>query len=266
MTIFKYEIKRHQKYILGWAVTLAVCILLMTPTYYSFMDVAESSNELYETLGTSEFYKSVGVSMDYLTSPMGIYAFLTSFFMIASGIFGMHFGISIHTKEFSEKTSEYLYTKPHTRKEIFWAKAGTVSAGVLIVGVLYVAASVVAVRMARPDILWGEFFLISLSLLWLTLLFAAMGILLGTIFSNNGSPLLTAGMVILVEYCITSFSNIIGSKGISFLSPYSFFSGAGIAKNGFYDGAYLIWYVVLFVLFVWTAYRHFLKKDIQFRA
>lgn len=113
MVILKYELKRHRKYILGWAIALALCVFVMTPTYYSFMDV--STGDLYETLGTSDFYKGVGVSMEYLTSPLGIYAFLTSFFMIASGIFGMHFGIAIHTKECSERTSEYLFTKPHCR-------------------------------------------------------------------------------------------------------------------------------------------------------
>ena len=186
--------------------------------------------------------------------------------MIASGIFGLHFGISIHTKEFEEKTSEYLYTKPHTRKEIFWAKAGTVFVGVVIVGVIYVIASWLAMVLSRPEGPWGEFFLVSMSLLWVTLLFAAMGMLVGTIFSNNRSPLLTAGLVILVEYCINSFSNIVSSKGISFLSPYSFFSGAKISQNGFYEIDYLIWYLVLFALFMIIAYRHFLKKDIQFRV
>ncbi|MDO5411796.1 MAG: ABC transporter permease subunit [Lachnospiraceae bacterium] len=266
MIIFKYELRRHRKYIWGWAITLAVCILVMTPAYYSFMDVAQSSNSLYETLSTSDFYKSIGVSMEYLTSPMGIYSFLTSFFMLASGIFGMHFGISIHTKEFEEKTSEYLYTKPHTRKEIFRAKAGTVFAGALIVGAAYVLASALALKLSRPKIIWGEFFLVSLSLLWVTLFFAAMGILVGTIFSNNRSPLLTAGFVIFVEYCITSFSNVIGSREISFLSPYSFFGAAKISQNGFYETDYLLWYLVLFAVFMMAAYRHFLKKDIQFRV
>ena len=42
MTIFKYELKRHKKYILGWAITLAVFILMMTPAYYSFMDVSQN--------------------------------------------------------------------------------------------------------------------------------------------------------------------------------------------------------------------------------
>ena len=70
MVILKYELKRHRKYILGWAIALALCVFVMTPTYYSFMDV--STGDLYETLGTSDFYKGVGVSMEYLTSPLGI--------------------------------------------------------------------------------------------------------------------------------------------------------------------------------------------------
>ena len=47
MVILKYELKRHRKYILGWAIALALCVFVMTPTYYSFMDV--STGDLYET-------------------------------------------------------------------------------------------------------------------------------------------------------------------------------------------------------------------------
>ena len=120
MGILKYELKRHRTYILGGTIALAVCIFLMTPTYYSFLDAA--SVELFETMGTTDFYRSVGVSMEYLTSSLGIYGFLTSFFMIASGVFGMHFGISVHTRECTEGTSEYLFTKPFPRKTIYWQR------------------------------------------------------------------------------------------------------------------------------------------------
>ena len=229
MVILKYELKRHRKYILGWAIALALCVFVMTPTYYSFMDV--STGDLYETLGTSDFYKGVGVSMEYLTSPLGIYAFLTSFFMIASGIFGMHFGIAIHTKECSERTSEYLF-----------------------------------LALFRSGIDWGEFFLIALSLMLVTLFLAAMGLLVGILFSRNRSPLLTAGLIVFVEYCVTSFSNIVSNRAISFLSPYSFFSAAEISKSGFYELDYLGWCVLLFALFLVLSYRVFLKKDIQFRS
>lgn len=264
MIILKYELKRHRKYILGWAIALALCVFVMTPTYYSFMDV--STGDLYETLGTSDFYKGVGVSMEYLTSPLGIYAFLTSFFMIASGIFGMHFGISIHTRECTEGTSEYLFTKPFPRKAIYWAKAWTVFVGVAIVGAAYLLASLFAMATFRSGTPWGEFFLIALSLTLVTLFFAAMGLMVGVLFSRNRSPLLTAGLVVFVEYCITSFSNIVSNRAISFLSPYSFFSAAEISKSGFYELDYLGWCVLLFALFLVLSYGVFLKKDIQFRS
>ena len=260
MVILKYELKRHRTYILGWAIALALCIFLMTPTYYSFLDAA--SVELFETMGTTDFYRSVGVSMEYLTSPLGIYGFLTSFFMIASGIFGMHFGISIHTRECTEGTSEYLFTKPFPRKAIYWAKALTVFVGVAIVGTGYLLASLFAMAIFRSGTPWGEFFLIALSLTLVTLFFAAMGMMVGILFSRNRSPLLTAGLVVFVEYCITSFSNIVSNRAISFLSPYSFFGAADISKNGFYDLRYLGW----FALFLVLSYGVFLKKDIQFRS
>ena len=44
MVILKYELKRHRKYILGWAIALALCVFVMTPTYYSFMDVSTGTS------------------------------------------------------------------------------------------------------------------------------------------------------------------------------------------------------------------------------
>ena len=267
MVIFKYELKNHRKYILSWAFALAICIFMMTPVYYSLFGGAEStSNPLYDTLGKTDFFQSTGVSMEYLTSSLGIYSFLTSFFMVASGIFGLHFGISIHTKEFSEKTSEYLFTKPHARKEIFWAKAFAVFCGSLVVGVFYLFVSFFTMLLFHAGFDFREFFLISFSLVLLTLFFGAFGLLIGILFSNNRSPLFTAGLIIFAEYCTTSFSRIVGNKAISFLSPYSFFGAADIAHSGFYDGMYMVWYIILLAVFLVAAYYIFISKDIKFRS
>lgn len=186
--------------------------------------------------------------------------------MIASGIFGMHFGIAIHTKECSERTSEYLFTKPHTRKTIYLGKGvhGFFRRSGREHGIssrLFFGAG-----LFRSGIDWGEFFLIALSLMLVTLFLAAMGLLVGILFSRNRSPLLTAGLIVFVEYCVTSFSNIVSNRAISFLSPYSFFSAAEISKSGFYELDYLGWCVLLFALFLVLSYRVFLKKDIQFRS
>lgn len=267
MVIFKYEIKNHRKYIFTWAMALSVCIFIMIPIYYSLLGGAEStSNPLYDVLGETDFFQSIGVSMEYLTAPLGIYSFLASFFTLAAGIFGMHFGISIHTKEFSGKTSEYLFTKPHPRKNIFHAKALAVFSGALIVSASFLLSSFLSLSLFHPGFDFREFFLISNSLLLVTVNLAVLGLTVGIIFSNNRSPLLTAGLVVFTEYCVTSFARIVGNKAISFLSPYSFFSAADISHTGFYEWDYLLWYIILLLAFLLTAYHIFLRKDVQFRA
>ena len=56
MVIFKYEMQNHRKYIWGWAISLAVCISLMIPVYYSLLGGAESTaNPLYDCLGKQIF-------------------------------------------------------------------------------------------------------------------------------------------------------------------------------------------------------------------
>ena len=58
----------------------------------------------------------------------------------------------------------------------------------------------------------------------------------------------------------------VGSKAISFLSPYSYFSAAEISHTGFYAWDYLVCCVLLAAIFLIAAYRLFLKKDVQFRS
>lgn len=99
MLIFRFEWKRKRKYILIWAATLAVCIFSMTPVYYGMIETVETLPVEFTQGG---FFETVGISLELLMEPLGMYSFLTGFFMVAGGIFGMHLGLSLHTEECTE--------------------------------------------------------------------------------------------------------------------------------------------------------------------
>ena len=115
MLIFRFEWKRKRKYILIWAATLAVCIFSMTPVYYGMIETVETLPVEFTQGG---FFETVGISLELLMEPLGMYSFLTGFLMVAGGIFGMHLGLSLHTEECTGNTAEYLYTKTCGRKQI----------------------------------------------------------------------------------------------------------------------------------------------------
>lgn len=263
MVVFQYEWKRSKKYILIWVIVLAACIFIMTPVYYSLIGMTDS---LPVNFAQGGFFETVGVSLDLLMKPLGMYSFLTGFFMIAGGIFGMHFGLSLHTKECTENTSEYLYTKPCGRRMIYRGKTRCLLGGVCAVGVAYLAASLGTMLLFKPGFPLGEFLLLAISFFLVTLFFGAWGLLLGSCKPNNRSPLLTAGLIVFLEYCITAFSRTIGNRMIGFLSPFSFFNPSEIHKLGFYKWDYLIWYLFLVASFLILSYKILLKRDIKFVA
>ena len=267
MVIFRYEWRRNRRYILGWAAAMGIGIFFMEPVYYSMMNAAgEGGAALYRALGTSDFFKTVGMGMEYLTTPLGMYSFLTSFFMLASGGFGLHFGMAVFTKECVEQSAEFLFTRPCGRMEIFKAKAAVVFSGVLTVEAAYFLGSFLNLALFRKNFDWGEFLLIALSLGLLTAFFAAMGLLLGVVFPANQSPLLTAGLVVFAEYCVTSFSRVVGNRAVGFLSPFSFFNGAEYTRTGFYAWDYMVWYLLLFFVFLLAARAVLRKRDVRVQA
>ena len=134
----------------------------------------------------------------------------------------MHLGLSLHTGECTENTAEYLYTKPCGRQMIFKGKMLCALVGVCVTGISYLLASFLTMMLFRPGFPVGEFLLVVGSFVLLTLFFALLGLMVGIFHPNNRSPLLTAGLVVFVEYCITSFSRTVSIRAIGFLSPFSF--------------------------------------------
>ncbi len=259
MVVFRYEWKRNRKYILIWAVALAVCIFCMTPVYYGMIETPETLSENFTQGG---FFETVGVSLALLMEPLGMYSFLNAFFMIAGGIFGMHLGLALQTKECTEHTSEYLFTKPCGRKRIYWGKTGCLLIGIGIVGIAYLLASFLTLALFKSGFPLAEFLLLAISFSLITLFFGALGLFWGTLRPNNRLPLLTAGLSVFVAYCITAFSRTIGNAPISFLSPFSFFNPSAIHEKGSYEWSYLIWYLILVIAFFLFSYKRSLKRDI----
>lgn len=263
MAVFRYEWKRSRKYILIWAAVLALSVFSMTPVYYGMIETPEA---LPENLTQGGFFETVGVSLALLMEPLGMYSFLNAFFMIAGGIFGMHLGLSLYTKECTENTAEYLFTKPCGRRMVCRGKTLCLLVGVCTVGIAYLAASFLTMLLFEPGFSLAEFLLLAVSFTLVTLLFGGLGLLWGSSRPNNHSPLLTAGLVVFVEYCITAFSRTIGNRIIGFGSPFSFFNPAAIHDLGFYEWDYLLWYLLLVAGFFILSYKVLLKRDITFVA
>jgi len=84
--------------------------------------LTEDKSSVVSSLQDNPMMEAMGISAENFFSPLGMYAFLSSFLMLAASIHAINLGLSIITKEHMQNTADFLMTKPYSRKQIFLSK------------------------------------------------------------------------------------------------------------------------------------------------
>lgn len=244
-----------------WSASLFLVILLILPVYIGMMSSADTT--MLEGFGGNPMLEAMGVTLDVIATPLGTYAFLTFYIFLACAINGMNMGIKMITKEYMQKTADFIFTKPHSRGKVFFSKTLAILFSALIIGLAYFLGSWAGMVIgAGGDYNFLVMTQIAFSIVFIQLIFAALGLFAGIIFPHIRVPLLVATAVAFVSYVIGSFSNKMGYTALTYLSPYHYFTSAEIIKSGSYEFRYIVISVMVVGFLLGIAYIIFRKKDI----
>jgi|LSQX01.2.fsa_nt_gb ABC-2 type transport system permease protein len=261
MVIFKFEMRQLKKSIIMWSLILSAAIYLMLPVYIKMVTTAVNG---MESFGDNVFFESIGVNMEILSTPMGIYYFLTFFIMFACAINGFNKGLNIMTKEYKQNSADFLMTKPWSRGNVYISKFSAVAIETIIIGIFYTIISYVSMVRGTSDIFNPKsLILIAVSITLVQLLFLSFGMLIGTIFPKIRATLPISAGVVFVSYATGSMSRIVGINLLRYFSPLHYFNGSFIISTVSYEGKYVGALIVLLLLFFVAGYQIFCKKDIM---
>ncbi|PKM95414.1 MAG: hypothetical protein CVU84_04930 [Firmicutes bacterium HGW-Firmicutes-1] len=265
MAIVKYEMKQYKTLIIIWSIALSVLIIFLLPTFISLMtNNSVMTPELINSFGRNKFFIAIGVNATSLLTPMGSYSYVNSFVLIAAATFGTYIGISLITKEYSQKTADFLFTKPQGRRVVFSSKLFAGAICCLIVGLTYLVASYFAFLIfAKDSIEFIPLLLIAFSVSLLQLLYMVVGLLLAVFMPNIKVPIIVALGIAFFTYSFGAFARIMGYKFVSYLSPYSYFNNEYIREFNSYDLKYLLLFLVITIVSILVSYNVFSKKDIH---
>jgi len=119
MVIFRNELKQIKKITIIWSLILSFLIIIALPVY---IDMVSGGSIPIDSNADNSFFESIGTSMEVLTTPIGMYSFLTFFMLVAFSIYAMNLGLNIMTKEYKQSSADFLLTKPYSRKTIYFSK------------------------------------------------------------------------------------------------------------------------------------------------
>lgn len=263
MNIFLHELKAYRKSTMIWSISLILVVVLFMSLFPAFTKDVTEFKKLLE--GYPEpVRKALGMDLNTLFSILGFYCYALTFITLCAAIQAMNLGTSIVSKEVREKTADFLLTKPVTRSTIITAKLLAALVLLVITNVIYfTAASFMAFQVKTDDFSFQTFFLLSLTIFFVQLMFLAMGIIISVSVPKIKSVLSVSLSTVFAFYFLGVIGSTTDDETKRYISPFKYFDTSYIMEKSSYEASFLIVGAVLIILAIAASYRVYSKKDIH---
>lgn len=260
MNIYLHELKSYRKSTIIWTLSLCFIIVFFFSLYPSFSNNAEQIFGSFPEV----VRKAFGILLDYISSILGFYSYIILYVILIGAIQAMNFGASVISKETRDKTADFLLTKPVTRVQIISSKIMATLTCLLITNIIYLlVATMMAYIMSKDALDISTFLMISLTLLFIQLIFFTLGILISVLLPRIKSVIsITLGTVFSL-FILNMFGSVIGEKAIRYFTPFKYFDFTYIITNKAYEVRFIIIELIIIIISVVLSYIIYIKKDIH---
>lgn len=261
MTIVKHELRQGKLSFWIWTLSigflLAVCVFL----FPEMKGEMEGINEVFSSMGA--FTAAFGMDRLNFGTLIGYYAIECGNVLGLGGAFYASLcAVNMLSKEEKDKTAEFLFTHPISRRRIVGEKLFAVLIQITVMnGMIYLlsASSMFAVGEQIP---WKEMNLLHVAYYLLQIELAAIcfGI---SAFLQKGSAGVGLGIATMM-YFLNLISNITESaKFLKYITPFAYCEGADIVSKGTLDSKLITIGMVLGISGIVIAFFKYLQKDIH---
>ncbi len=264
MNMYFYELKSLRKSAVLW---LCVIVALAAMFLSLYPGVAKDAVDFKELLGNypATVRAMLGINLDYITSLLGFYSMVFSFISLCGAIQAMNLGVSILSKETRERTADFLLAKPVSRKAIVSAKLLAALTVVLAANIVFNAVAMIMANTVKTADYSGKLFLmINLTLLFIQLIFLAVGVVVSVFFKRLKAVLpVSLGFVFGLYMAGALLATGKDDDVARFVSPFRYFDISYIIKNAGYETTYLIAGASIVFAATVATYIIYVNKDIH---
>ncbi|WP_337102083.1 ABC transporter permease subunit [Paenibacillus sp. YIM B09110] len=263
MNMFVHELKAYRKSMLVWTCSLiGILILLMS----LFPAVSKDIDEFSKVLeGYPEgIRKALGIEIESMGTILGFYGYIFMYITLGGAIQAMILGTSIVSKEVRDKTADFLLTKPVSRTQIMTSKLLAAVVSLSVTNAFYlIAANLIAVQVKTVEYSGKLFFMISITLLFIQLVFLAIGIIVSVVFLRI-KAVLSVSLSTVFAFFVIGMLVSAGDEGTKrYLSPFKYFEPRTIIESANYEAPFIAAAIGIIVVCIAASYVVYLKKDVH---
>ncbi|WP_028543746.1 ABC transporter permease subunit [Paenibacillus taiwanensis] len=263
MNMYSYELKAYRSFTLIWTAALVALAAFMLSMFPTFTHDAESFKSLLRSMPESVLH-AVGIQIESITSLLGFYSYTFMYVTLCGAIQAMTLGVSIISREWRDKTADFLLTKPVARSSILTAKLLAACTLLVLTNLIYLcAASTLALLVSAASFDLTVLLLVSVTLFFVQIIFFSLGMLLAVLAPKIRAVLSISLGVVFGFFLIGILGASTGADKLRILTPFKYYDAAYIVRHAGYEVSYLWMGLVVAVTSIIVSYIVFMRRDVD---
>ncbi|MCR9172443.1 MAG: ABC transporter permease [bacterium] len=257
------EVKRNRKNLITWTLIAVGFTALVVSIFPTMEDMGQDLAELMSKL-PPEIAKAMGMDAETWTNILGFYStYYGIYIILLVGIFCMSTGATIVSKEERDRTSEFLLTRPLSRKQIFNEKMLAMLSLTFIIFTIQTIVATTLVFIFGSNVNWSAFATMHIHGLILILFFTCLGVLISFFFQPKKNFMGMVVGIIFGSYFLNAVSRTAESiEWLGYFSPFHYLDFDPLNPEYSANWIGMAVMVVISAGFLFAAFRLFEKKDI----
>ncbi len=255
--MFTFYLKSKLKMIVIWTLILVGFIYASLTKYEAFAVDIEGTKQLLDAF-PKIIMQVYGIDDVDITSLGGYFSIVSLYVAIMLAIYGAILGSKIIYEEESLSTSEFIFTKPVSRKKVYYTKFLVSLTTITILNILVIAINYIILKNMYH--VFDNYFMLSLVQYLISVFGLCLGTFLTTLKFNKFAAILSAA-IITNMFILKTFAQI-KVLNFSYITPFYAFSNDRILENNI-SIVHIIYYIVVCIIFVVAGNILLNKRDIK---
>ena len=234
--VLKYEFGSSLKSSLIWAVSLSAFIVMIIGIFTALGEDLQLFSDIIADF-PPEYQAILGINPESMTSMVSLIAIYLPFLRLSVAIQAAILGLKMLTYEESQRTADFLLTKPISRNKIFISKLIASLLSIIITISIFTIVAILGYLMAekRANYEVGLLIKIMVSMLFTALFVFGFTLILSQLMKKVKGYI---GMAIGLEigfFFLSTLKTIMKVEWLGYINPYSYFTASNIIVDNGYD-------------------------------
>lgn len=261
--MLKRELNVNFKSFVIWSAIIVSFMVMYFAMYPSMTADTDALEQMLQAMPKG-LLEAFGFDISKFSSALGFYSSEPYMMVTLLGsVYASMLGANILSKEASDKTSEYLLSKPVTRSQIITAKYITMVIYIIAFNVMVSATSLISLILLN-DFNFEIWLYLSIAPILMALTFSSLVFLISVFIKKSRKAMSVALGISIGTYFLLVISRVSDKlEFLKYLSPYEYFDSNYIYDNKHLNLNYLILSIIIVIITTALSYFFYSKKDID---